>query len=191
MIYDGLAIIDDAHEELSKLCLDKSLQNHLKIKTSEQCISNMLKKVLYKDQTEGQIAQSSSQYSKMTHLENFPTIKDLKEQYVKKEELQGSIVNLRPKYDKSGQSVPTVKISLGSDYAYDYKRIGKIAYGIRPSQVIIPDHLRLYLKINFIPRADPKLIKDMFDYGFLNLVYVSDDCREIKELPEKNYRGCQ
>ena len=25
MIYDGLAMIDDAHEELSKLCLDESL----------------------------------------------------------------------------------------------------------------------------------------------------------------------
>ena len=36
-----------------------------------------------------------------------------------------------------------------------------------------------------MPRADLKLIKDMFEYGFLNLVYVSDDCREIKELPAK------
>ena len=34
MIYDGLAMIDDAHEELSKLCPDKSLQNHLEIQTS-------------------------------------------------------------------------------------------------------------------------------------------------------------
>ena len=37
-----------------------------------------------------------------------------------------------------------------------------------------------------MPGADPKLIKDMFEYGFLNLVYVSDDCRKIKELLEKN-----
>ena len=36
-----------------------------------------------------------------------------------------------------------------------------------------------------MPGADPKLIKDMFEYGFLNLVYVSDDCRKIKELLEK------
>ena len=29
----------------------------------------------------------------------------------------------------------------------------------------------------------------MFEYGFLNLVYVSDDCREIKELPTKVAEG--
>ena len=78
-----------------------------------------------------------------------------------------------------------VKIPLGSDYTYDYKRIGKIAYGNRPTQTIIPNHSRLYPMINFVPRADPKLIKEMFEYSFLNLIYVSDDCREIKELLEK------
>ena len=36
-----------------------------------------------------------------------------------------------------------------------------------------------------MPRADPKLIKDMFEYGFLNIVYVSDDCKKIKDLLEK------
>ena len=59
--------------------------------------------------------------------------------------------------------VPMVKIPLGSDYAYDYKRIGKIAYGIRPSQIIIPNHSGLYPRINFVPGADPKLIKDMYN----------------------------
>ena len=39
----------------------------------------MLKKVHFKDQTKGQIAQSSSQNSKVTHLEKFLTINDLKE----------------------------------------------------------------------------------------------------------------
>ena len=53
MIYDGFAMIDDDHEELSNLCLDKSLQNHSEVKTFEQYISNMLKKVYFKDQTEG------------------------------------------------------------------------------------------------------------------------------------------
>ena len=84
-----------------------------------------------------------------------------------------------------------IKISLGSDYAYDYKRIGKIAYEIPLSQAIIPDHSGLYPRINFVPRADPKLIKEIFEYGFLNLIYVSDDCRELKELSEKNYRNYQ
>ena len=94
-------------------------------------------------------------------------------------------MSLRPQYDKSRQSIIMVKIPLGSDYANYYKRIGKIAYGIRPSQTIIPDHSGLYPRINFMLGADPKLIKDMFEYGFLNLVYVSDDCKEIKELPAK------
>ena len=68
-------------------------------------------------------------------------------------------MSLRPQYDKSGQSIPMVKISLGSNYAYDCKRIGKINYEICLSQAIIPDHLRLYPRINFGPKADPKLIK--------------------------------
>ena len=78
-----------------------------------------------------------------------------------------------------------IKIPIGSDYTYDYKRINKIAYGIHPSQTIIPYHSGLYPRINIMPGADPKLIKDMFKYGFLNLVYVSDDSKEIKELPAK------
>lgn len=40
---------------------------------------------------------------------------------------------LRPQYNKSRQFIPMVKILLASDYAYDYKRIGKIAYKIHPS----------------------------------------------------------
>ena len=34
MIYNGPAMIDDAHEELNKLCPDKSLQDHLEVQTS-------------------------------------------------------------------------------------------------------------------------------------------------------------
>ena len=49
-------------------------------------------------------------------------------------------MSLRLQYDKSKPFVPMVKIPLGSDYAYDYKRIGKIANGILPNQTIIPDH---------------------------------------------------
>lgn len=67
-----------------------------------------------------------------------------------------------------------VKISLGSNYAYDCKRIDKINYEICLSQAIIPDHLRLYPMINFGPKADPKLIKDMFEYSFFNLVYLGN-----------------
>ena len=91
-------------------------------------------------------------------------------------------MSLWPQYDKIRQSIFLVKISLGSSYTYDYKRIGKIAYEIPLSQAIIPDHSRLYPRINFVPRADPKLIKEIFEYGFLNPVCVSDDCRELKEL---------
>ena len=34
IIYDGFAMIDDAHEELSKLWPHKSLQNHPEVQTS-------------------------------------------------------------------------------------------------------------------------------------------------------------
>ena len=83
-------------------------------------------------------------------------------------------MSLRPQYDKSEQSILMVKIPLGSNYTYDCKIIGKIAYGICPSQAIIPNHLGYYLRINFGPEADAKLIKEMFEYSFFNLVYVGN-----------------
>ena len=63
--------------------------------------------------------------------------------------------------------------------------VAATTYGICLSQAIIPDHSRLYPRINFVLGADSKLIKDMFEYGFLNHVCVSDDCRELKELSKK------
>lgn len=47
------------------------------------------------------------------------------------------------------------KILLECDYAYEYKRIGKLAYWILTSQVILPDHSGLYTIINFILGVDP------------------------------------
>ena len=85
---------------------------------------------------------------------------------MKKEESQRSSVSLRPQYNKSGQSVPMVKNPLGSDNAYNYKRIGKITYVIHHNQTIIPYHSGLYPRIKFVLGAYPKLIKDMFEYGF-------------------------
>ena len=49
-----------------------------------------------------------------------------------------------------------VKILLASNYAYDYKRIGKIAYKIHLRKAVIPNHSRLYSRINFILGANPK-----------------------------------
>ena len=45
--------------------------------------------------------------------------------------------------------------------------------------------MRLYLRINFIPGADPEIIKDMFEHGFINLIYVSDNCTELEMLPKE------
>lgn len=47
--HDGLAMIDDAQEELSKLCPDKSLKSHPKVQPSEQNMSNILKMINFKD----------------------------------------------------------------------------------------------------------------------------------------------
>lgn len=66
------------------------------------------------------------------------------------------------------------------------KRIGKIAYGIRLSQAIILDHSMFHSRINFVPGADPYIIKEMVEYGFINLIYVNGDCRELEMLPKKS-----
>lgn len=79
MIYNVLAMINNAHKELSKLCREKSLQNHLEGQTSKQYIGNTLKNVHFKDQIDGQITQSSLQDSNITHLEKFLISNDLKE----------------------------------------------------------------------------------------------------------------
>lgn len=34
----------------------------------------------------------------------------------------------------------------------------------------------MYPNINFVLRVDSKLIKEMYEYSFLNCVYVNDDC---------------
>lgn len=75
---------------------------------------------------------------------------------MKNERSQSSSVSLRPQYNKSRQFIPMVKILLASNYAYDYKRIGKIAYKINSTKAVIPYHSRLYPRINFILGANPK-----------------------------------
>lgn len=105
---------------------------------------------------------------------------------MKNERSQSSSVSLRPQYNKSRQFIPMVKILLASNYAYDYKRIGKIAYKIHPSKAVIPYHSRLYPRINFILGANPKFdLKNMFEYSFLNIIYVNNDCRKFEEFSEK------
>lgn len=48
-----------------------------------------------------------------------------------KEGFQSSSISSKPQYDKRGQFILMIKIPLGNDYVYDYKRTGKIAYEIR------------------------------------------------------------
>lgn len=43
----------------------------------------------------------------------------------------------------------------------------------------------MYLRIKLVLGADLKMIKDMFEYTFFNLVYVNNDCRELEEHLEK------
>lgn len=83
------------------------------------------------------------------------------------------------------QFILRIKIPLESDYVYDYKRTGKIVYEIRLNQVVILDNSGLYLRINLVLRADLKMIKDMFEYSFFNLLQVNNDCRELEEHLEK------
>ena len=45
--------------------------------------------------------------------------------------------------------------------------------------------MRLYLRINFIPGADPEIIKDMFEHSFINLIYVSNNYKELEMLPKE------
>lgn len=69
--YDGLAMIDDAQEELSKLCPDKSLKSHPKVQPSEQNMSSILKMINFKDLMQGRLRKIHLKIQKPQSREGF------------------------------------------------------------------------------------------------------------------------
>ncbi|GLT98841.1 hypothetical protein SLE2022_163180 [Rubroshorea leprosula] len=97
--------------------------------------------------------------------------------------------NFRPDYsgkkEKKAAIIDTLsKMTMSEEYLQEYRRDCKMAYSMRSTKNCHPIHEGIYPKINFMQGANPKAIKELFNYGFLNRIYLSKDNEEVSELPE-------
>ncbi|GLT35377.1 hypothetical protein SLA2020_098360 [Shorea laevis] len=64
-----------------------------------------------------------------------------------------------------------------------------MAYSMRSTKNCHPIHEGIYPIINFMQGANPKAIKELFNYDFVNCIYLSKDNEEVAELPEVIRQG--
>ncbi|GLU06577.1 hypothetical protein SLE2022_235990 [Rubroshorea leprosula] len=64
-----------------------------------------------------------------------------------------------------------------------------MAYSIRSIENCHPIHEGIYPRINFMQGINPKAIKELFNYGFVNCIHLSKDNEEVLELPEVICQG--
>ncbi|GLT39426.1 hypothetical protein SLA2020_136180 [Shorea laevis] len=97
--------------------------------------------------------------------------------------------NFQPNYlgkkEKKVTIIDTLsKMTMSEEYLQDYHRICRMAYSMRPIENCHPIHEGIYPKINFMQGANPKAIKELFNYGFVNCIYLSKNNEEVSELPK-------
>ncbi|GLU12667.1 hypothetical protein SLE2022_293290 [Rubroshorea leprosula] len=102
--------------------------------------------------------------------------------------------NFQPDYSgkkkKKAAIVDTLtKMTMSEEYLQEYYRICKMAYSMRSTKNCHPIHEGIYPRINFIQGANSKAIKELFNYGFVNCIYLSKDNEEVSELPEVIHQG--
>ncbi|GLT28895.1 hypothetical protein SLA2020_037980 [Shorea laevis] len=59
-----------------------------------------------------------------------------------------------------------------------------MAYSVRPTENWHPIHEGIHPRINFMQGANLKAIKELFDYGFVNCIYLLKSNEEVLELPK-------
>ncbi|GLT57190.1 hypothetical protein SLA2020_301780 [Shorea laevis] len=102
--------------------------------------------------------------------------------------------NFRPNYSgKKEQEVTIIdtlsKMTMSEEYLQDYHKICRMEYSMGLTKNCHPIHEGIYLRINFMQGANPKAIKELFDYGFVNCIYLSKNNEEVSELPEVIRQG--
>ncbi|GLU03818.1 hypothetical protein SLE2022_209950 [Rubroshorea leprosula] len=80
-------------------------------------------------------------------------------------------------------------MTMSEEYLQEYPRVCKIAYSMRSTKNCHLIHEGIYPKINFFQGANSKVIKDLFNYGFVNCIYLSKDNEEVSKLPEVIRQG--
>ncbi|GLU15197.1 hypothetical protein SLE2022_317080 [Rubroshorea leprosula] len=80
-------------------------------------------------------------------------------------------------------------MTMSEEYLQEYCRVYRMAYSMRSIKNCHPIHEGIYPRINFMQGANPKAIKELFNYGFVNCIYLSKDNEEVSELPEVIQQG--
>ncbi|GLT27501.1 hypothetical protein SLA2020_024920 [Shorea laevis] len=81
------------------------------------------------------------------------------------------------------------KMTMSKEYLQEYHRVCKMAYSMRSTQNCHPIHEGIYPRINFMQGANPKAIKELFSYDFVNYIYFSKDNEEVSKLLEVIRQG--
>ncbi|GLT96586.1 hypothetical protein SLE2022_141960 [Rubroshorea leprosula] len=102
--------------------------------------------------------------------------------------------NFRPDYsgkkEKKAAIIDTLsKMIMSEEYLQEYHRICKMAYSMRSTENCHPIHEGNYPRINFMQGANPKAIKELFNYGFVSCIYLSKDNEEVSKLPKVIQQG--
>ncbi|CAK9173969.1 unnamed protein product [Ilex paraguariensis] len=192
----GFEIIDDVIEELQSLCPDiktmkakEMVKRFAGVATPSREPMNIKKDAgvatLYRGQKGMFIGDLPPQYISGSGLQDTTIIarKNTTESSIPQEQgISGGKKLRKRKRDFNTQSEK--KIRSEADYDFEYKRMGKIFYELKTSELIFPDHTGLYPTINVLQGCDPMLVFNLFKYGFLNQVYLSPSLDEIKYFPK-------
>ncbi|GLU09486.1 hypothetical protein SLE2022_263460 [Rubroshorea leprosula] len=80
-------------------------------------------------------------------------------------------------------------MTMNEEYLQEYRRVCKIAYSMRSTKNCHPIHEGIYPITNFMQGANPKAIKELFNHGFVNYIYLSKDNEEVSEPLEVIRQG--
>ncbi|GLT83198.1 hypothetical protein SLE2022_015030 [Rubroshorea leprosula] len=80
-------------------------------------------------------------------------------------------------------------MTMSEEYLHEYRRVCRMAYSMRSIENCHPIHEGVYLRINFMQGENPKAIKELFHYDFVNCIYLSKDNEEVLELLEVIRQG--
>ncbi|GLU10501.1 hypothetical protein SLE2022_272980 [Rubroshorea leprosula] len=104
--------------------------------------------------------------------------------------------NFRPDYSgnkkKKAAIIDTLsKMIMSEEYLQEYRRVCKMAFSMRSTENCHLIHEGIYPRINFMQGANPKAIKELFNYSFVNCIYLSKDNEEVSELLEVLHQGVE
>ncbi|KAJ0970515.1 hypothetical protein J5N97_023392 [Dioscorea zingiberensis] len=87
-------------------------------------------------------------------------------------------------------SISNMEIDIKS-YFDEYYRVSQIAFNIRNSDKCHTIHGGFYPKLIMLPGVNPKVIAEMFKYGYVQTIYPSTNLQELVYLPTEIREACR